>query len=125
MLARFWGLLFLVSLACIAIPRLFNNNQVDILQRFAEDQTVIFLSGFISLILGCGTIALHNIWGSGNEIVVSLIGWLSLLKGAPRLIAPEFVMKKTMKLRVSTGNLALRLISGLALGIYLLYIGYG
>ena len=124
-LARFWGLLLLVSLACIALPRLFRNKEADILQRIAEDQKLIFLSGFISLTLGCGTIALHNTWGSGNEIAVSLIGWLSLLKGAARLIAPEYVMQRAMKIQGSTVNLAIGLSFGLALGVYLLYIGYG
>lgn len=125
LLAKFWGLLLVVTLSCFALSLCFNNKLTKFLQRLAEDQALIFFGGFISIVLGCATIALHNMWGTTNEIIVSLIGWLSLVKGATRMIMPELIMKTTMKMQANKKSFALPFIISIVLGIYLLSIGFG
>lgn len=44
------------------------------------------LLGFINLFLGIPIIILHNIWTGPWEIVVTIFGWLSVIKGFVRIL---------------------------------------
>ena len=43
----------------------------------------------LALTMGAVLVVIHNIWGSRLQMLISLIGWLTLLKGAFILILPN------------------------------------
>lgn len=47
-----------------------------------------FLEGFLLLNFGAIIVAFHNVW-RGPALVLTLIGWAQVLKGAGRFLAPE------------------------------------
>ena len=75
-----------------------------------------------TLILGLLVVLTHNIWDSW-PIVITITGWLLVLKGAFNLIMPEQVLKiaKDMDL-VKAMNLYA--FAGLVVGGFLLYVGF-
>jgi hypothetical protein len=48
----------------------------------------VFLEGFLLLNFGAIIVSFHNVW-SGPALVLTLIGWAQVLKGAVRFMAPE------------------------------------
>ena len=48
----------------------------------------VFLEGFLLLNFGAIIVAFHNVW-HGPALLLTLIGWAQLLKGAGRLLAPQ------------------------------------
>ena len=51
-----------------------------------------FLEGFLLLNFGAIIVAFHNVW-DGPAVVLTLIGWAQVLKGAVRFLAPEVALR--------------------------------
>ncbi len=51
----------------------------------------------IALILGLVIINMYNVWEWNLYVVITLTGWIALLKGTLYLLAPETWIKKAMK----------------------------
>lgn len=75
----------------------------DYYRRFFQDYytetSAMQLSGFIALMLGFTLIALHNIWLKNWTILITLIGWLSLIKGVLIIVFPEKIRQLTKLIR--------------------------
>jgi hypothetical protein len=52
----------------------------------------VLVNGMLSLTFGALVVAFHNTW-SGARSVITLIGWLQVLKGAISLLAPKLAMR--------------------------------
>jgi hypothetical protein len=48
----------------------------------------VFLEGFLLLTFGAIIVAFHNVW-HGPALLLTLIGWSQVLKGAGRFVAPQ------------------------------------
>jgi len=83
----------------------------------ARGTTGVFLEGFILLNFGAIIVAFHNVW-DGPELVLTLIGWSQVLKGAGRFLAPQVglrVMQRASPERAwhfPVGGVAALLLSG-------------
>ena len=75
----------------------------DYYRRFFQDYytetSAMLLSGFLGLMIGFILIALHNVWASNWTILITLIGWLSLIKGILIIIFPEKIKQLTKLIR--------------------------
>jgi hypothetical protein len=56
-----------------------------------------FLEGFLVLHFGAVIVAFHNVW-EGPAVVLTLIGWAQMVKGAIRFLAPEVALKMMARL---------------------------
>jgi|SRR5688572_19502005 len=54
----------------------------------ARGNTGVFLEGFLLLNFGAIIVAFHNVW-HGPELLLTLIGWAQVLKGAGRFVVPQ------------------------------------
>ncbi len=52
------------------------------IEELRENTALGFLTGAFVFALGVAMVAVHNLWTGPLEIVVSLIGWAALIKGA-------------------------------------------
>lgn len=119
-LAKIFGwYLFIVSLAMIAKPSGFQAMSKAI-HGHAGSMAV---AGFIALILGLIVVIIHPVWGSSWQIVISVLGWLMLIKGLVRLFFPAVsaAMVKSADNKSFYFTLA---VIGLLVGLFLLYHGY-
>lgn len=51
-----------------------------------------FAEGFLYLNFGAMIVSFHNVW-SGPEVVLTLIGWVQILKALLRFVAPTSVLR--------------------------------
>jgi len=51
-----------------------------------------FFEGFLLLNFGAIIVAFHNVW-DGPALVLTLIGWAQVFKGAVRFLAPEVALR--------------------------------
>jgi len=63
-----------------------------------KDMSVMYLGGFMALIAGFAIVTFHNVWVQDWTILITIIGWLALIKGVLLLVFPSVFMKwvKTM-----------------------------
>jgi hypothetical protein len=59
--------------------------------EFLTAPALIFLSGIITLPAGLAIVLTHNVWTPDWRALVTLVGWLALITGAVRMIAPQRV----------------------------------
>src|SRR4030043_1618558 len=85
-LARFWGSLFVIlGLASIGAKLLGR------IIGYTEDKTITISTGYITFLLGLITVTLHNIWVADWRVAITILGWVTLLKGITKIGFPEHV----------------------------------
>ena len=100
-------------MAAIGIGMLLNSAVFRILaEQFLSSYALIFLAGLITLFAGIALVLAHNVWTPDWRVIITILGWLSVIGGALRIIAPNLVAR-------IGGGFAL-----LALGCVLSYFGY-
>jgi len=86
----FLGRLLGLYLILIAIPMAANQQStVATVEALVHNAPLLFVVGLILVAVGLATILSHNIWSGGAlPVIVTLIGWLTLLKGLLFLFLP-------------------------------------
>src|SRR5271169_2998765 len=64
---------------------------VEIMKAIIQDRPLLFMSGLVGVTAGLAIVLAHNVWSGGVlPIMVTLFGWVSLIKGMLLLLlAPE------------------------------------
>ena len=118
-LARAWGLFFLtVALAFIVNKKLYQH-----LLNALGKEGMLYITGFMALLVGVVTVSIHNVWSPDWRGLITLFGWLSIIKGVSRLLWPETVVKSIKQLRVGK-YIYFYVVIMIILGAYLTYIGF-
>ena len=108
----------LMGLAMLLNSKRMKKLYVDIF----DNDGLCFLFGMVLFVLGMAMVLKHNVWGNFNEVVVSIIGWGSIVKGVMFLLFPQ-VGKSITKSVVNAVFPVAGVLIGL-LGIYLSYVAY-
>jgi hypothetical protein len=120
-LARFWGILLVVSCGAALINARSRNALLDA----KETQSFTLAVGWLALIAGAAHVALYNEWRLGHEGVISFLGWITLLRSAFRLMFPSAATQATRQGRQHTLPVAIYTALAFLLGVYLLLVGLG
>lgn len=56
-----------------------------------DNAAVMYLSGVFALVLGMLMVWHHNIWEKDWTVLVTLVGWISLIKGLKFLLLPKTI----------------------------------
>lgn len=89
-----------------------------------NDPSLMFVTGFFTLILGILTVVAHNIWQWHWRVIITIVAWLTLIKGASIILYPAFI-DNTTHLFLENNKVAFSAgCFDLALGILLCYFGF-
>jgi hypothetical protein len=120
-LARLLGPILLAVGAGILInPKPFRTMAGEVVRSI----TLVYLFGLADFAAGLAIVLTHNVWVANWRVLITLIGWLMLIRGAVRILAPEAIMGFAGKV---IRNKQLVPISGVVtgvLGLVLCYFGY-
>ena len=121
LLARIIGPYMLI--AAIAIYA--NRDIFDRLIDDIEDQPLLLMSmGAFTLILGLLMLQFHNVWSLDWRVLVTLIGWITLIKGALVIIAPQSFIKIAKHYKSNDTLLNIQAVIAVFFGIFMSYMGY-
>jgi hypothetical protein len=120
-LARLLGpLLLAVGVGILINPKPFHAMVGEILRSL----TLVYLFGLFDFAGGLAIVLVHNVWAANWRVLITLIGWLMLIRGAVRILAPEAIMGFAAK---AIRNKQLIPVSGVVtsvLGLVFCYFGY-
>lgn len=119
-LARLLGPLFLIAGLGLLLNRA---HYRKMLEHFLTDAALYYFSGALALTVGIAIVLFHNVWVADWRLVITLVGWLSVLKGVVRLLFPQAGQKAAAKL-LSPGALLGFGILAVVLGAWLSVTGY-
>jgi len=89
-----------------------------------EDEARIILSGIVGTILGVILILTYNVWDASWQVVITILGWAVLAKGAIRLFFPEFVVSVLVKYKNKAEWMPFLFVAIIFLGCFLIYMGF-
>jgi len=122
-LSRLLGLYSLIVALAMATQR---EATLQTIAALLQDRPLLFVVGIFTLLAGLAMVLVHNAWSGGAlRIVVTLIGWITLAKGASFLLlsppaAADFYLGTMRYAQLYYGYMAF----SLALGAWLAYCGF-
>jgi hypothetical protein len=89
-IARLIGpVMLVIGLAVFANQKAFR----ELAEEFLASRALLFLSGLLIMPAGLAIVLTHNIWAVDGRVMITMFGWLNLIGGAVRLVAPAYVMR--------------------------------
>jgi len=120
-LSKVIGIYFII----VTIAMFVNMQQfITEVNSLINDAPLMFVTGFFTLIVGLLMVVSHNIWQWNWRVIITIISWLSLIKGASIIFYPQFIDKISM-IFIQNFNIAY-IAAGFdfAIGILLCYFGF-
>jgi hypothetical protein len=120
-LARLIGPLLLAVGAGILIdPKPFRT----ITGEVVRSMTLVYLFGLFDFAVGLAIVLTHNVWAANWRVLITLLGWLMLIRGAVRILAPETIMRYAAKVMRNKNIIPISGVVTGVLGLVLCYFGY-
>jgi hypothetical protein len=95
-----------------------------VMDDFIANPTFAFLTGLMALPAGLAIVLTHNVWAADWRVLITLIGWLTIFKGAIRLLAPQQVTNIGRQLLAKPQILTISAAIWILLGAVLCFFGY-
>ena len=99
----------------------------DYYRKIAEDffsnAGLTYLAGFITLIIGLLIVNYHNRWAKNWTVLITILGWLALLKGIVLIAFPQFVRTLSEQMFTNFGPKIFPYAT-LCLGLLFAYFGF-
>jgi hypothetical protein len=118
-LAKLLGIYMLIVAAELILRRREFEGAV---RDFASSKGLLVFSGSISLLVGLAVVIGHPIYESDFRVVISLLGWLLILRGVWRTAFPSHIQKKMVACFHKGYKFIFVML--LVLGLYLTYSGF-
>lgn len=114
--ARLWGAFFLIFGSLFIITK-----QLGRTIEMTDDKAFVISTGYTTLLMGLVTVILHNIWVWDWRVVITILGWSTLIKGISKIGFPGHIHKQAQ--RFKKGQI-LSAIALLAFGGWLLWMSF-
>jgi hypothetical protein len=95
-LLKFWGWYCVIFFFILC----FNPKRIKQIIEDIQDEKFTILISFLAIIIGLLNILFHNVWEANIRLVVTLFGWLALLKGIMLLTFPRTTTKGITKMNI-------------------------
>lgn len=124
-ISKFLAKVIGIYLIIVSIAFFINmGNMINVLKDLINDVPLMFVTGFFTLILGILMVVSHNIWQLNWRVIITIISWLTFLKGASIILYPYIIDKITF-LFIQNGTFAYISIGfDFVIGILLSYCGF-
>jgi hypothetical protein len=120
-LARLLGPTLLIVAAGILLNQ---NYYRGMTRELVASRPLFYLAAVIGVVAGLAIVLVHNVWALNWRVLITLFGWINLLRGAFSILLPE--QSFALGGRVMAGN-HMPMIAGvvaLLIGLTFCYFGY-
>ncbi|MDP2652622.1 MAG: hypothetical protein Q8Q08_01165 [Candidatus Omnitrophota bacterium] len=95
-----------------------------VFEDFLKNSAVVYLSGVLALSFGLVLVLFHNIWVLDWPVLITVMGWLGVVKGVWLIVFPSTLPKAVEPYIRNRMLLVMRLMVVLAAGLVLTGAGY-
>jgi len=113
-----------VTYLTVALAAFLNRDYFrNIVKDFYGNAGLAYIGGFMALVMGVLIVHFHNHWVSDWTLLITILGWLALLKGMVIIIFPKHVQRMSETFLTEQG---LKVIpyAALLLGLLFAYFGF-
>lgn len=87
-IARIAAVIYLAAAAGALFSRSYYRRLIE---DFYRNAAVVYLAGFMAVVLGSLVVVHHNLWVRDWRVLITILGWLALIKGVLLIVFPGFV----------------------------------
>ena len=91
---------------------------------FTDSGGVMYLGGVMALVVGYLLVAFHNTWTCDVSVIITVLGWIALIKGIVILVAPKAMAALAKVIIEKTIFMKVQALLALALGLFFSYVGF-
>ncbi|MCF7877690.1 MAG: hypothetical protein K9L95_06260 [Candidatus Omnitrophica bacterium] len=88
LVARILALIYLSAGISVFCGRI---TLTKIIEDFKNSPGLTYISGFLALALGMILVTYHNIWVKNWTVLITIVAWMSLLKGVMLIVFPQCI----------------------------------
>lgn len=122
LIAQLIGIFCLVVGAAILVQK---KDFVAIVDELVKSPALLYILGFISLLLGLLVVLTHDVWNAGFlPLIVTLLGWIMVLRGVSALFISHGTLMRWIRLARIEQLAWLYAAILLVFGAYLTYAGF-
>ena len=122
--AQIFQVLSLVYLA-VGIGMLINPDfYKKIFQDFIDSPTALYLGGIMALIVGYLLVTFHNVWEMDWHVIITVIGWMALIKGMLILVRPKAMITLTKAIIKKESALKIMSVFVIIVGLLFSFLGF-
>ena len=75
---------------------LYSENLIKVMSSIKNTPGCFFMMGTINMLIGLVIVNMYNVWIWHPAVLVSLLGWVFLIRGILVLYIPQLIIKYTM-----------------------------
>jgi hypothetical protein len=96
----------------------------SVLKEFISSRALIFVTGTLALVAGVAIVNAHNLWVSDWRVLVTILGWVMILRGIMNLVFPATVQTLGDRMIASHAGVLAGGAVGIVLGAVFCIMGY-
>jgi hypothetical protein len=124
-IARLMGpVLLIIGIGMVMGMRTEGDAYSSLLKEFIGSRALIFVTGVLALVAGVAIVNAHNVWEPDWRVVVTVLGWLFVLRGFMNLVFPETVQTLGDRMIASHAGVLAGAAVTIVLGAILSIMGY-
>ena len=93
-------------------------------EDFIENAAVLYLGGAMALTIGYLILAFHNTWTKDLSVIITIFGWLALIKGIVILIRPKVMIALSKAILKNESIPKIEAIVIIILGLAFSFLGF-
>ena len=118
LLAQMFGLVYTV----VGIGIFLDVDRYEaLLDEMLKSKTFLYFGGIMSLVAGYLIVTFHNIWEKDWRVLITIIGWIAIVKGVLLLTSPKTILVHS---RYWQGRMQTMSIVTIVLGVVFGYVGF-
>ena len=121
-IAQIIGLLFSIDAVGVLVNTAFYRR---IVEEFIESPALCYLGGILALFFGLFILNFNNAWTADWTVIITIIGWLSVVKGVLLIVFPKVYLNFSNWMRMGDAMMRYIGIIYLLLGLFLTFKGFG
>ena len=124
-IARLMGpVLLLIGIGMIMGMLTEGEGYSSLMKEFIGSRALIFITGALALVAGLAVVNAHNLWVPEWRVIVTILGWLLIVRGIMNLVFPATVQTLGDRMIASHAGVLAGAAFTIVLGAILSIMGY-
>lgn len=112
-------------LVVVALAFLLNRQSyAKVVEGLLSNAAFMYIGAYMGLLLGLLIVNTHNVWDGSWVVIITVIGWIAMIKGVWLIMFPDHVRKFADAYQKKPKLLKFQLSLTFLFGVFMMYKGY-
>ena len=96
----------------------------NMFEDFVGRPGVLYLGGVMALVVGYLLVAFHNTWTADLSVIITVLGWMALIKGVVILVCPKRMISLSKSLVEKKNFMRIEAVVAIVAGLVFAWLGF-